>query len=66
MQLKPVNVEVFVDVVVEVVDVVVVVDVVFVVVSVAVLGKVSVDIVAILARAKIMYFHDCKSIIKYF
>ena len=61
----PVNVEVFVVVVdvvdvgngvVEAVDVVEVVDDVIVVVSVAVLGKVSVDVAAIIVWAIIIYF----------
>jgi hypothetical protein len=47
------------------VDIVVVVDVVFVVVSVALLGEVALDVVARLVRAKIMYFYECKTLIKY-
>jgi hypothetical protein len=59
MQLKPVNVDIFVG---EVVDVVLVVDFVFVVVSLAVLGEVAVDVGAILVWAKIINFYDLKSL----
>jgi hypothetical protein len=61
--LKPVNVDILV---LEVVDVVLVADVVFVVVSLAAIGEVAVDVVAILVSAKLINLYDCKSLIKYF